>query len=88
MRDGAHNYSYKWYKLTLKNLRTVFSIHPVWYGIFATGFELMRKLVYPVLHRLKCGYVIDRIERMPFRLQGYTVRKYSIADMKKRGFTL
>lgn len=85
VRDGASNYSYKWYKLTLGNLRTVFSLHPVWYGVFATGFELMRKIVYPVLHRLKRGYMIDRIERVPFRLQGYVMKKYSIADMKKRG---
>jgi len=88
VRDGAHNYSYKWYKLTFKNLKTVFSIHPVWYGVFATGFELMRKIVYPVLHRLKCGYMIDRIERMPFRLQGYTVKKYSVADILKLKFLL
>lgn len=83
VRDGAHNYSYKWYRLTLQNLRTVFSLHPVWYGIFATGFELMRKIVYPILHRLKRGYMIDRIERVPFRLQGYKVRKYTIIDMKR-----
>ena len=83
VRDGAHNYSYKWYKLTLKNLKTVFSLHPVWYGVSATGFELMRKLVYPVLHRLKLGCLIDRIERLPFILQGYKVRKYSLADMNK-----
>lgn len=86
VRDGASNYSYKWYKLTITNLRTVFSLHPVWYGVFATGFELMRKIVYPILHRLKCGYMIDRIERVPFRLQGYTVRKYSKKNIEKLFF--
>lgn len=88
VRDGAHNYSYKWYKLTFKNLKTAFSLHPVWYGVSATGFELMRKLIYPVLHLLKSGYLIDWIERVPFRLQGYKIKKYSLVDMKKRGFTL
>ena len=83
IRDGVHNYSYKWYRFTLKNLQTVFSLHPIWYGIFATGFELMRKLVYTVLHWLKLWYLIDRIERIPFRLQGYKIRKYSVYDMKK-----
>ncbi len=83
VRDGANNYSYKWYKLTLENLSTVFSLHPVWYGVLATGFELMRKIVYPVLHRLTCGYMIDRIERVPFRLQGYEVKKYTKKDIEK-----
>lgn len=88
VRDGASNYSYAWYKLTFKNLRTVFTLHPIWYGVFATGFELMRKLLYPVLHRLKCGDMIDRIERLPFRLQGYTIRKYTPRDILDMKFIL
>ena len=83
VRDGAHNYSYKWYKFTRKNLQTVFSLHPLWYAVFATVFELMRKLVYPFLHQLKYGYLIDRIERVPFRLQGYKIRKYTKENIKK-----
>ena len=83
VRDGAHNYSYKWYKFTWKNLQTVFALHPLWYAVFATLFELMRKLVYPVLHWLKVGRWIDVIERVPFRLQGYKMRKYSKEVMKK-----
>ena len=86
IRDGANNYSYKWYTLTFKNLKTVFSLHPIWYGVFATGFELMRKLVYPILHPLKLEFLIDRIERFPYRLQGYKVRKYSVDDIQKKGF--
>lgn len=83
IRDGASNYSYKWYKLTLRNLKTVFSLHPVWYGIFATGFELMRKIVYPVLHFFKINSVIDKMERLPFKLQAYKIKKYTKEDMKK-----
>lgn len=88
VRDWANNYSYKWYKLTWKNLQTVFGLHAVWYAIFATAFELMRKIVYPVLHWLKITSLIDRIERLPFVFQGYKVRKYSSDDIKKRGFIL
>jgi hypothetical protein len=88
VRDWAHNYSYKRYKLTWKNLQTVFSLHPLWYAVSATGFELMRKIIYPILHFFKVWYMIDRIERVPFRLQGYKMKKYSLWDMKKRGFTL
>jgi len=83
VRDGASNYSYRWYKLTWKNLQTVFGLHPVWYAVFATLFELMRKIVYPVLHWLRLGRWIDKIERVPFRLQGYKVRKYGISELRK-----
>ena len=78
VRAGAHNYSYKWYKFTWKNLQTVFALHPLWYAVFATLFELMRKIVYPVLHWLKMGRWIDVIERVPFRLQGYKMKKRSL----------
>ncbi len=81
VRDGASNYSYKWYKLTLKNLKTVIGLHPLWYVISTTLFELMRKIVYPFLYRLKFGYLIDKIERVPYRLQGYKVRKYTKKDI-------
>lgn len=86
VRSGASNYSYKWYKFTWKNLQTVFGLHPLWYAVFATLFELMRKIIYPILHFFKISYLIDRIERVPFRLQGYKVRKYSREGMKKMGF--
>lgn len=83
VRDGAHNYSYKWYKLTFKNLTTVFGLHPAWYALSATVFELMRKIVYPVLHWLNVGRLIDKIERLPFKLQHYKIKKYTKLDMKR-----
>lgn len=88
VRDWAHNYSYKWYKFTWKNLQTVFGLHPLWYAVFATLFELVRKIVYPVLHWLKLGRWIDVIERVPFVLQGYTVKKYSDVVLNKMGFMM
>lgn len=88
VRDGAHNYSYKWYKLTWKNLQTVFSLHPLWYAAFATLFELVRKIIYPILHKTKTWYLIDKIEILPFLLQGFKIKKHSIPLLKKRGFNL
>ncbi len=88
VRAGADNYSYKRYKFTLRNLKTVFSLHPVWYAVFATIFELIRKIIYPILHILKIWALIDKIERFPFKLQGYKIKKYNLSDIKKRGFNL
>lgn len=86
IKDGASNYSYKWYTFTWKNLQTVFVLHPVWYAVFATLFELMRKMVYPVLHWVKLGRLIDGIERMPFVLQGYKINFYDSKKLKKMWF--
>lgn len=86
VRAGAYNYSYKRYKLSWRNLQTVFDLHPRWYAVSATLFELMRKIIYPVLHFFKIWYLIDRIERVPFRLQGYKVRKYGVSELKKHWF--
>lgn len=88
VRDWANNYSYKRYKLTCKNLQTVFSLHPLWYAVFATGFELMRKIIYPVLHFFKINSVIDKMERLPFKLQGYKIKKYTREDMKRMWFNI
>lgn len=88
VRDWAYNYSYKRYKLTRKNLQTVFSLHVRWYAVFATLFELMRKIIYPVLHFFKIWYLIDRIERVPFRLQGYKMRKFDQQKLCKMDFKL
>lgn len=88
VRAGAHNYSYKRYKLSWKNLQTVFGLHVRWYAVFATLFELMRKIIYPVLHFFGVGCWIDRIERVPFRLQGYKVKRYSLSDIRKMRFSI
>lgn len=88
VRDWAYNYSYKRYKLTWKNLQTVFSLHPLWYAVFATLFELMRKIIYPILHFFKINSVIDKMERLPFKLQGYKIKKYTREDMKRMWFNI
>lgn len=88
IKDGATNYSYKRYTLNRQNFKTVFNLHPAWYAIFATLFELMRKCIYPILHITKTCYIIDKIERLPFVLQWYKIKKYSKNDMQKRNFIL
>lgn len=88
IKNGATNYSYKRYKFTQQNLKTVFSLHPIWYATFATAFELMRKCIYPILHKIKIWYLIDKIERLPFVLQGYKVKRYDKNNLEKRKFIL
>lgn len=88
IKNGATNYSYKRYKLTIKNLKTVFELHPVRYALAATAFEIMRKIIYPILHLTKTSKLIDKIERLPFKLQGYKMGKYNFWDIKKRGFNI
>lgn len=79
IKKWSDNYSYKWYKLNKQNLETVFYLHNVWYWICATLFELMRKVVYPILHKIKKDYLIDKIERIPFVLQGYKIKSIIIS---------
>ena len=70
VKKWAENYSYKWFKFTKKNLDTIYSLHGKAYGTKVLGWELMRKIVYPILHLLRIDSLIDRIERVPYRLQG------------------
>jgi glycosyltransferase involved in cell wall biosynthesis len=86
--QGANNLSYKRYTLSRKNLKTVFRGQPTRYAIAITWFELMRKLVYPTLRRLKATHLIDKIERFPFRLLGHKIRKYTLTDLEHMGFII
>ena len=75
IKKWSENYSYKWFKYTKENFKTIFGLHPVWYWILCVWFETLRKIVYPILHRIKKDEWIDKIERLPFRLQWYKIRK-------------
>ena len=75
IKPWAENYSYKRFKFTRENLNTIFYLHPVWYGIGVVGFEILRKLMYPILHRIKREGWIDKIERWPFRLEGMKIKE-------------
>lgn len=88
IRSGEKNYSYSWFKFTKQNIQTIFYLHPLWYACFALGWEIMRKMVYPVLRRIKQGNLIDKIERLPFVLMGKKVEKYGVKRVGEMGFNL
>jgi hypothetical protein len=73
---GAKNYSYSWFKFTRKNIQTLFYLHPLWYACFVLVWEIMRKVVYPVLLQMKQEKWIDTTERLPFVLMGKKVEKF------------
>ena len=75
IKKWAENYSYKRFKYTNQNIKTIFELHSVWYWILCLWFETLRKLVYPILHKIKKNQRIDNIERFPFKLQGYKIRQ-------------
>lgn len=80
VKKGADNYTYKWFKLTKKNLDTLFSIYsPIWW-VCVLLFEIMRKILYPILHYYKIWRHIDKIERIPFVLRWYIIENFSINE--------
>lgn len=77
IKPGAENYSYKWFKFTKRNLKTIYTLHSILYWTMCIWFELLRKIVYPFLHCINKDTLIDKIERFPFVLQGKKVEKIS-----------
>ncbi len=77
IKKWSENFSYKWFKFTFQNFKTIFELHPVWYWCLCIWFETLRKIVYPILHWIKKDNRIDSIERLPFRLQGKKIISYS-----------
>ena len=78
IKSWADNYSYRWFQFTTTNIQTLFALHPWWYACFALCWEGIRKIVYPVLQKIGKGNWIDRIERIPFKLQGYKIKYYGV----------
>ncbi len=75
IKAGSENYSYKRFSLNKENLHTLYHLHPWRYATAALGVELMRKCLYPILQKIGKGNLIDKIERVPFILQGYKIKK-------------
>lgn len=86
VKAGAKNYSYKRFTYSFATLRSIFFLHPVWYGICILGRETLRKIVYPLLHLSGKGYFIDRLERLPFVLLGNKIGDYDLDKLKALGF--
>jgi hypothetical protein len=68
IKSSNTNYSYRWHTLSLKNIERVYGLHTFSYATLTIGWEIMRKIIYPVLNIVKAGRWINAIERFPFRL--------------------
>ena len=73
IKAGAENYSYKRFSLNKENLHTLYHLHPWRYATAALAIEIMRKILYPFLQTIGKASIIDKIERLPFILQGYCI---------------
>jgi hypothetical protein len=85
---GMKNYSYSWFKFSKQNIQTLFYLHPPRYACFALIWEVIRKVIYPMLKRAKKGKWIERIERLPFVLMGNKVEKWGVKRLEEVGFYL
>ncbi len=74
IKKWSTNYSYRWHKLSWINIKRVYSLHSPLYATLTLGWEIKRKVVYPLLQAFWLGRWIDAIERMPFRLFGNQIK--------------
>ena len=74
IKSTSSNYSYKWYQLNWKNIRRTYELHSFIYATLTIGWEIKRKIGYPVLNILGLGRWINPIERIPFRLMGKKIK--------------
>lgn len=68
IKKWSTNYSYKWHKLNWVNIKRVYSLHSPLYASLTLGWEIKRKILYPIFQILWLGRWIDPIERIPFRV--------------------
>ena len=79
IKDSSKNYSYKWYKLNINNIKKAYQIHSFWYATLTIGWEMMRKIIYPILTILGIGRYITPIERLPFQLQWNSIKTTALS---------
>lgn len=68
IKSTSANYSYRWHRLTWANIQRAYELHSPLYATLTIGWEMKRKLLYPILNVLKLGRWISPIERIPFRV--------------------
>lgn len=86
VKARAKNFSYKRFEYRWSTIKTIFSLHPVWYGILIVGFETMRKILYPLFQLIGKWWWIDTIERLPFVILWRKIEKYDVERRKSMGF--
>ncbi len=74
IKKWSTNYSYRWHKLTWMNIKRTYSLHSPLYATLTLGWEIKRKLAYPILQTLWLGKMIDTVERIPFILFGNKIK--------------
>jgi hypothetical protein len=74
IKKTSGNYSYRWHKLNMANIRRVYTLHPALYATFTILWEIQRKFWYPILNTLGLGDWINPIERIPFRMMGKQIK--------------
>lgn len=52
IKSTSANYSYRWHRLTLVNIRRAYELHSFLYATLTIGWEIMRKIIYPILNFL------------------------------------
>jgi hypothetical protein len=73
VKGAQGNYSYRWFRLNMVNIRRIIEIHGYSpYSLAALGFEIQRKVFYPFLNIIKAFGFIAKMERLPFLILGYT----------------
>lgn len=75
IQSNYSNASFSWFKLNRSCIQRLFIIHPFRYAILALGFEITRKLSYPLLKKCKKLHTILRWEQLPFKILGYKIKK-------------
>ena len=86
IKSWASNHSYTWFTYSRATIRSLFYLHPIWYGVCILWWETLRKALYPVFHWVGKGNWIDVAERVPFRLMGYRMNEYSKERLREMEF--
>ena len=75
IKSTSANYSYRWHRLSLENIRRAYKLHSFFYATLTIGWEIKRKISYPIFNFLWLGKWINPIERIPFRIMGKDVKE-------------
>ncbi len=75
IKSTSANYSYRWHRLTWENVKRAYELHSFLYATLTIGWEIKRKISYPILGLMWLGKWINPIERVPFILTGNTIKK-------------